>query len=556
MRIIYFVVVVAAQLASYSVAELNNANLASYHLNERSLVEADDYAVTQTIFHDFEFTRSLRDHYDLLHQTSPSDRRLADDGTCSPTGDDCTSQNPNCCQGGCNSNKKCFCQANGGTCFSPGGADNFCCSNMCNSNGKCSCIAKGQSCDVGGGYCCDGLMCGANKTCILKATGPTRKPTKRPSSSNDEVAVSVSNCKANGQVCTRLGKFDASCCSERCGFSGKCVSVVSSSSSGSGSSPTRKPTRKPNTSSTSGQTNRIDGTCEDSTKTKLTVEIKTDRFGDDLGWSLSNYWTDDILHSVKQGTYGLYSYDSVSVCVPNGLYNFTLTDLFGDGVCCKHGEGHVKVKLNDRDVIHVRSYSKFVSDIINVGYDPSPEMSDRDIQYLEAHNRRRYMWYTGNGVSDVPLRWSPQLAEESRVWAQKLLVNCSSSGIEHEHGVEEGENLAKNKGSLFEDGVPSWGQLYPPDNIVGRWVEFEVNRPYPGNAHLTQALWRGSKYMGCGEAQKEFANGMCRIQVCRYARAGNCDMSHFNATTDRNWLPPMLDDTSRCGPNCPPEGCY
>jgi len=295
------------------------------------------------------------------------------------------------------------------------------------------------------------------------AAPPTRKPTKRPSSSNDEIAVSVTNCKANGQVCTRLGKFDASCCSERCGFSGKCVSVVSSSSSGSGLRPTRKPTRKPNTSSTSGQTNRIDGPCEDSTKTKLTVEIKTDRFGDDLGWSLSNYWTDDILHSVKAGTYGLYSYDSVSVCVPNGLYNFTLTDLFGDGVCCKHGEGHVKVKLNDRDVIHVRSYSKFVSDIINVGYDPSPEMSDRDIQYLEAHNRRRYMWYTGNGVSDVPLRWSPQLAEESRVWAQKLLVNCSSSGIEHEHGVEEGENLAKNKGSLFEDGVPSWGQLYPPD---------------------------------------------------------------------------------------------
>lgn len=550
LRRIVCVAVAATQLTSYSVAELDSLQ---HHGNERVLIKEDDYALTQAIFHDFELTRSLRDH-DLL-QSSPSDRRLANDGTCSASGDDCTSQNPSCCQGGCNSSKKCFCQANGGMCFNPGSAENFCCSNKCGSDGKCACIAKGKSCAIGGGYCCDGLTCGADKTCAAKAAGPTRKPTKRPSSSIDDFfELDVSSCKANGQVCTKLSQFDASCCSERCGYSGKCVTVVSGSSA-SGLKPTRKPTQKPNTSSQQ-ITSRIDGPCADSTKTKLTVEIKTDRFGDDAGWSVSNYWTDDMLYKVNQGTYGLYSYDKVDLCVSDGLYNFTLTDLYGDGVCCKHGEGYVKVKLNDREIINVRSYNKINSDIINVGFDPSPEMSDRDKLYLEAHNRRRYMWYSGNNVSDVPLQWSPQLAEESRIWAQKLLVNCSSSGIEHEHGVEEGENLAKNKGPAFQDGAPSWGQLYLPDNIVGRWVEFEVNRPYPGNAHLTQALWRGSKYMGCGESQKEFTYGMCRIQVCRYARAGNCDMSHFNATTGRNWLAPMLEDSSRCGPNCPPEGCF
>lgn len=62
-------------------------------------------------------------------------------------------------------------------------------------------------------------------------------------------------------------------------------------------------------------------------------------------------------------------------------------------------------------------------------------------------------------------------------------MNCSSHGIEHEKGVEEGENLAKNVGKAL-----TWGQLYPPNNIVGRWVDWEVNRPYPGNAHLTQAV--------------------------------------------------------------------
>lgn len=98
----------------------------------------------------------------------------------------------------------------------------------------------------------------------------------------------------------------------------------------------------------------------------------------------------------------------------------------------------------------------------------------------------------------------------------------------------------------------TWGQLYHPSKIVGRWVEWEILRPYPGNAHLTQALWRPSKYLGCGESVKDFRNGKCRVQVCRYSRAGNCEMGNYNATFDKNWLPPMLADTSRCGPDCPP----
>eukprot|EP00970_Alexandrium_tamarense_P009127 scaffold1803_cov195-Alexandrium_tamarense.AAC.3 len=92
-----------------------------------------------------------------------------------------------------------------------------------------------------------------------------------------------------------------------------------------------------------------------------------------------------------------------------------------------------------------------------------------------------------------------------------------------------------------------------PTNITGRWVEWEIKRDYPGNAHLTQAMasiWRPAKYVGCGESAKEHKNGQCRIQVCRYARAGNCDMGRYNATApgSKNWLPPMLADTSSCGP--------
>jgi hypothetical protein len=48
--------------------------------------------------------------------------------------------------------------------------------------------------------------------------------------------------------------------------------------------------------------------------------------------------------------------------------------------------------------------------------------------------------------------------------------------------VDFGENLAKNKGRN------GWGQLYPVSKIVGRWVEWEEQLPYPSNGHLTQAM--------------------------------------------------------------------
>eukprot|EP01082_Thalassiosira_pseudonana_P008032 g6319.t1 g6319 contig23:191808-192444(+) len=76
---------------------------------------------------------------------------------------------------------------------------------------------------------------------------------------------------------------------------------------------------------------------------------------------------------------------------------------------------------------------------------------------------------------------------------------------------------------------------------------------WPHNAHLTQALWRATKYVGCAESSKQLGGGMCRIQVCRYARAGNCNVKKSIAN---DWFTKMLDDDSSCEPICPPEGCF
>ena len=173
---------------------------------------------------------------------------------------------------------------------------------------------------------------------------------------------------------------------------------------------------------------------------------------------------------------------------------------------------------------------------------------DRDDAWLSAHNSRRKKYHEQWGKTYTPLKWSPGLASQAKSWANQLLNNCDTYGIKHQSGIDEGENLAANKGT------GSNGELKSPDQILNRWVEMEMTDGYPANAHLTQALWRASKYVGCADSVKEYRGGYCRYQVCRYATAGNCNMGSYNSAIGNNWMKPTLMDESKCGPDCSPEG--
>lgn len=210
-------------------------------------------------------------------------------------------------------------------------------------------------------------------------------------------------------------------------------------------------------------------------------------------------------------------------------------------------------------------------------------MTDRDKAYLIAHNKRRIEWHAYYGKQYVPLKWSRGessvytpanvvrwhrlttlhsigLKESSKEYADKLLEGCRGDDPHHDPYTIYGENLARNVGSGY------WGQLYEPDDIVNRFVEREVGLPWARNGHLTNVLWRATQYVGCAESETSYSvtkpNGhvvqhTCRIQVCRYAKPGNCSMgSYRNADGVHDWKTPMLMDDSPCGPDCPPEGCY
>lgn len=100
------------------------------------------------------------------------------------------------------------------------------------------------------------------------------------------------------------------------------------------------------------------------------------------------------------------------------------------------GDGYVKISIDEREVLHFKNFGRQVSEIIKVGYNPSVYMTRRQKQYLKEHNKRRKYWHQSNNVTYVPLNWSPSLAEESRVYAVKLLDACNTRGILHEPGGE------------------------------------------------------------------------------------------------------------------------
>lgn len=291
---------------------------------------------------------------------------------------------------------------------------------------------------------------------------------------------------------------------------------------------------------------------------QIGIEIETDNYGAENAWELKSLSTNRVISSKGLGSYGKNSKDKVNVCVPNGKYQFTLTDGVGDGICCgAQGNGKYMLYLDNQLMVYGSdfTYGKSVKHDIIVGYENqlATGMSQREKQYLQAHNWRRNKYHTRFGADYVPLKYDLSLAQDAQYWANQLLNDCHIDGIKHEPGVEQGENLAKNMGNANG----AYGIQYPVENICRRWFEREETWSYPDNAHLTQGLWASAHYVGCAESTKTMSGGgKCHIQVCRYARAGNCNMGKYDANVGDNWKEPMLMKANPCGPPCPGPGCH
>ena len=284
---------------------------------------------------------------------------------------------------------------------------------------------------------------------------------------------------------------------------------------------------------------------------KLTIDILADQYGEDTSWEF-RYMDSGMIIAKSERTYGPIESDTRDLCINDAtLYEFTVRDAYKDGMCCSYGKGYYRILTNSSGIQETILYGgRFGSEITHLINTTAPHLSERDISWLDSHNVRRKEWHTYYKTDYVPLQWSEALKAEAKIWANTLLDSCGR-GMHHDPNTIYGENAAGNTGR------GSWAKMRSPEQILTRFVEYEVDDPWPANSHLTQALWRGSKYVGCAESHKLMDRGReCHTQVCRYARSGNCNMgSHQRSNGTVDWLTPMLETFSYCSPACPPDGC-
>ena len=77
----------------------------------------------------------------------------------------------------------------------------------------------------------------------------------------------------------------------------------------------------------------------------ITVRIQTDSYPGEIGWTLVETTTNATIHTVQVDTYDRPNdvFATTLSVVANHEYALTVTDSFGDGMCCGHGHGSIFV---------------------------------------------------------------------------------------------------------------------------------------------------------------------------------------------------------------------
>lgn len=217
---------------------------------------------------------------------------------------------------------------------------------------------------------------------------------------------------------------------------------------------------------------------------KITIQIKTDRFGLDTSW---DFRKDGEILAKNERNFTRHELDERELCIEDSaLYELTVYDNYADGMYRSRSDsnGHYKIFAHrgksDRETILYGGFfmSKKTTHLINT---TQPDMDERDADWLTTHNKRRMYWHAYYNTTYVPLQWSESLKSEAKVWADTLLDSCGD-GMYHDPQMDWGENAAANIGA------GSWGTKRAPEKIVARFIDREVDDPWPINGHLTQAV--------------------------------------------------------------------
>jgi len=97
----------------------------------------------------------------------------------------------------------------------------------------------------------------------------------------------------------------------------------------------------------------------DCTANEITITLRTDNYPQENGWTLTNAAGSTVASDSSFTSRGTI-YQEV-LCLPDGCYTFTITDSYGDGICCRYGSGSYSISVNGSDVAAGGSFASSVS---------------------------------------------------------------------------------------------------------------------------------------------------------------------------------------------------
>merc|ERR1719297_785515 len=104
--------------------------------------------------------------------------------------------------------------------------------------------------------------------------------------------------------------------------------------------------------------------CASCGKTKVDVEIAIDNYGDETTYDIK----DSSDNKVMEGSgWPANSVNLFWKCFSSGSYKFTITDAYGDGICCSYGNGGYSVKVDDKEVASGGQFGSSETKTFDVG---------------------------------------------------------------------------------------------------------------------------------------------------------------------------------------------
>lgn len=109
---------------------------------------------------------------------------------------------------------------------------------------------------------------------------------------------------------------------------------------------------------------------------QVNLSITFDNYPEETAWTLTNSGGQTV---ASGGTYGNQADGSTyteDLCLPDGCYTFTITDTYGDGICCSYGNGSYSVTGSSGVLASGGSFGSSEATDFCLGGSPAPTCTD------------------------------------------------------------------------------------------------------------------------------------------------------------------------------------